>query len=215
MWRQVFNFKNSSSHIRYWLWSNEILSQVWHQSSPHRGSIVHLGNKKGYCFIYMKGKSLLSLYFTLSSLCEAKEESFQASQRCQTLFSSPQLCIPWPSRLLEKLNYSNTIVSRQLSKLFTLSWSTVIFWGFTINQDKQHVMKTTAVCIKDAFQNKSFLVNTGLYVYIYHNNLSSGSKSYHFTCWDLYFTYSFSTVLILSWNSNPSNWLFTEDTHCF
>lgn len=153
--------------------------------------------------------------FTLSSLCEAKEESFQASQRCQTLFSSPQLCIPWPSRLLEKLNYSNTIVSRQLSKLFTLSWSTVIFWGFTINQDKQHVMKTTPVCIKDAFQNKSFLVNTGLYVYIYHNNLSFGSKSYHFTCWDLYFTYSFSTVLILSWNSNPSNWLFTEDTHCF
>lgn len=37
-------------------------------------------------------------------------------------------------------------------------------------------MKSTAVCIKDAAQNKSFLVNTGLYVYVYHSNLSSRIK---------------------------------------
>jgi len=42
-------------------------------------------------------------------------------------------------------------------------------------------MKSTDACIKDAFQNKSFFVNTGLYMHLHHNNQSSRSKSYHFT----------------------------------
>lgn len=115
------------------------------------------------------------------------------------------------------LNYSISTYSLWAIKYNWLPYPEALSlsWGFTINQDKQHIMKSTAVCIKDAFQNKSFLVNTGLYVYLHHNNQSSESKSYHFTYWDLYFTYSFSTVLILSWNRNLSNWLFPEDTHCF
>lgn len=157
------------------------------------------------------------LYFVSSMRCQATVPPPIPEKDPHDIFLLTLSLYSLPIYACRALNYSISTHSLWAIKYNWLPYPEALSlsWGFTINQDKQHVMKSTAVCIKDAFQNKSFLVNTGLYVYLHHNNQSSESKSYHFTYWDLYFTYSFSTVLILSWNRNLSNWLFPEDTHCF
>lgn len=89
-------------------------------SLPYTEDLLHIWGKKKKDSVLIKWKVNHYWVFIFSSLWEAKEESFQASQRCQIIFSSSQVCIPWPSRLSEKLNYSHTTVSRQLSSIVHL-----------------------------------------------------------------------------------------------